>query len=103
MPVIHSFAWGRFARGALRDFSGLSRDATSLWPRGIVLRPVNQGSSDAQFPLGLRYFEGRGVTKDEVEALVWFDLAAQAGDQDAIANREWAPRARDAHYNEANI
>lgn len=36
------------------------------------------------------YAAGKGVPQDEVEALVWFNLAARAGDPEAMKNRDIA-------------
>ena len=49
-----------------------------------------QGNVAAQSNLGMMYAQGEGVPRDEVEALVWFNLAARAGDQDAMRNRDIA-------------
>jgi hypothetical protein len=40
---------------------------------------AKSGNPDAQFELGLHYFEGKGVTKDLVEAYIWFRIAATKG------------------------
>jgi TPR repeat protein len=40
----------------------------------------------------MMYAQGEGVPRDEVEALVWFTLAARAGDAEANRNREVAER-----------
>lgn len=42
-----------------------------------------QGSADAQFNLGDRYYIGQGVTLDYEEAVKWFRLAAERGHPDA--------------------
>ena len=41
------------------------------------------GFSSAQFELGLRYLEGRGVEKDLAIARMWLSLAAKAGEINA--------------------
>ena len=51
---------------------------------------AEQGNVAAESGLGMMYAQGDGVPKDEVEALVWFILAARAGDPDAIRNRDYA-------------
>ena len=44
-------------------------------------RPLaEQGTLDAQYNLGVMYFEGRGVAKDYVQAYMWFNLVAAKGD-----------------------
>ena len=37
---------------------------------------ADQGLPKAQYNLGLMYFEGLGVQRDNVQAYFWFDLAA---------------------------
>ncbi len=51
---------------------------------------AEQGSVAAQSALGMMYAQGESVPRDEVEALVWFTLAARAGDADAARNRDYA-------------
>ena len=44
------------------------------------LRKVaEKGDAQAQFNIGLRYYSGKGVTKDIVEAARWFRKAAEQG------------------------
>jgi TPR repeat protein len=48
-----------------------------------------QGDALAQYNLGLIYASGYDVVpKDDVQALVWFILAAKGGNKDALKNRE---------------
>ena len=44
---------------------------------------AEQGDADAQYNLGVMYFEGRSVLKDVAEAARWFRLAAEQGDASA--------------------
>ena len=44
---------------------------------------ADQGDAAAQFNLGVMYDNGRGVLKDEAEAVRWYRLAAEQGDADA--------------------
>ena len=47
----------------------------------LELQPLaEQGNADAQFNLGLMYFNGTGVQQDDQTALKWFRLAADQGD-----------------------
>ena len=39
------------------------------------------GHTQAQHYLGLMYYKGLGVEKDNIEAYKWFDLAAASGDK----------------------
>ena len=41
---------------------------------------AEQGLAMAQYSLGLMYNNGRGVLKDEAEAVRWYRLAAEQGD-----------------------
>jgi TPR repeat protein len=47
---------------------------------------AEQGDADAQFSLGVRYANGRGVAEDEAEAVRWYRLAAEQGYVDAQFN-----------------
>ena len=49
-----------------------------------LVRPMaEQGDSRAESLLGLIYFEGHGVQRDEAEAMKWYRRAANQGDTDA--------------------
>jgi len=47
-------------------------------------RSAEQGNGGAQNYLGLMYFEGEGITKDEIQAYKWAYLSAQQGVEPAI-------------------
>ena len=47
---------------------------------------AEQGLADAQFGLGLMYYKGEGVPKDDKEAVMWYRLAAEQGDAPAQVN-----------------
>ena len=40
---------------------------------------ADQGNADAQAELGFRYANGRGVSRDPVQAMHWYGLAAEQG------------------------
>ena len=40
---------------------------------------ADQGEADAQYNLGLCYYKGEGVRKDQAEAVKWFRKAAEQG------------------------
>jgi len=40
---------------------------------------AENGDAQAQYELGVRYFEGREVPKDTIEALRWFKMSADGG------------------------
>ena len=44
-----------------------------------VRAPAEQGDAEAQFNLGVRYDNGRGVRQDDSEAVRWYRLAADQG------------------------
>ena len=48
--------------------------AFKLW-----LPLAEQGNADAQFNLGLMYYNGRGVKQDDFEAVKWYRKAAEQG------------------------
>ena len=48
-------------------------------PSDELLRDAQAGNPDSQYHLALRYFNGKGVTKDEREGLIWLTKAAHAG------------------------
>lgn len=50
-------------------------------------KAAEQGFADAQYNLGVRYYNGQGVPQDYVAAHMWFNLAAARGDEDAVKAR----------------
>ena len=50
---------------------------------------AEQGDAEAQFKLGVRYEKGRGVSRDDEEAVKWYRLAAEQGLADAQYNLGW--------------
>ena len=59
-------------------------DETAVFEEWEVL--ANRGDIKAQFNLGYSYANGRGVSKDLDEALVWYRKAAMQGDARAAFN-----------------
>ena len=51
-----------------------------------VRQAAEQGDATAQFNLGIMYANGRGVLKDDAEAVRWYRLAAEQGYADAQFN-----------------
>ena len=47
---------------------------------------ADQGDAEAQNNLGLRYYNGEGVTKDYAEAVKWYRKAAEQGHAEAQFN-----------------
>ena len=47
---------------------------------------AEQGDADAQFDLGVMYYDGQGVPQDHAEAVKWFRRAAEQGLADAQSN-----------------
>lgn len=58
--------------------NGEYEKAAALWKRAAA-----QGSAEAQYGLGLLHETGNGVYKNEIEALKWYDKAAEQGYVDA--------------------
>jgi hypothetical protein len=54
------------------------------WYRKVA----EQGHAIAQNGLGEMYANGQGVPQDYVQAHMWFNLGATAGDKDAVKNRD---------------
>ena len=54
-----------------------------------LIETAEKGDAGAQFNLGVRYANGQGVAKDEVEAVKWYRKAADQGDADAQSNLGW--------------
>ena len=48
-----------------------------------VRQAAEQGDATAQYNLGVMYANGRGVPKDDTEAVRWYRLAAEQGQADA--------------------
>ena len=48
-----------------------------------VKKSAKQGNADAQNQLGMMYWKGEGVAKDDVQAVAWFTKAAEQGNVDA--------------------
>lgn len=61
-------------------------------PTDAIRLMAEQGNVAAQSGLGMMYAQGEGEPRDEIEALVWFTLAARAGDPEAERNRQIAER-----------
>ncbi|MEO0410447.1 MAG: hypothetical protein AAF221_01230 [Pseudomonadota bacterium] len=55
---------------------------------GWYKKAAAQGDVPAQFNLGVMYAHGQGVWPDELLAQMWFILAAETRDADAIENRD---------------
>jgi len=64
--------------------SSIDPELTSEW--AVLLEQANQGHATAQNILGMRYADGRGVVKNEREAVKWFQKAADQGHAHAQAN-----------------
>jgi TPR repeat protein len=53
-----------------------------------LIQLANQGDVEAQYKLGVSYYNGEGVTQDYVEAMKWFRLAAGAQSTDVKKSTE---------------
>ena len=75
-----------------------SQAVTNFGPLPVLIKLAEQGDAKAQHRLGLIYFLGQGVPKDDAEGLKWFRKAADQGLADAQAmlgayyreHKEWA-------------
>lgn len=55
----------------------------------IRLRPeAARGQPDAQYAVGYMYYYGQGVVEDRKKAWYWINMAAQAGQPDALAAKK---------------
>ena len=48
---------------------------------------AEQGHADAQFNLGVKYYEGQGVPQDYVSAHMWLNLSGSNGHKGAVEKR----------------
>jgi hypothetical protein len=55
----------------------------------LFLQLAEQGIAKAQYNLGLMYAKGKGVVKNDSEAIKWWKLAAEQGDGKAQTNLGW--------------
>ncbi|MDG2286187.1 MAG: tetratricopeptide repeat protein, partial [Alphaproteobacteria bacterium] len=67
-----------FDKGYAADEAGDFTEAAK-WYR----KAAEQGNADAQFNLGVMYYNGDGVTQDYVEAAKWYRKVAEQGDAEA--------------------
>ena len=51
-------------------------------------KAAEQGNASAQFNLGVRYANGRGVPKDDELAYFWWLLSSARGNETGIRNRD---------------
>ena len=58
---------------------------------------AEQGDADAQYNLGVKYFNGDGVPQDSAEAVRWYRLAVAQGHADAEAERLYRLAAEQGH------
>jgi len=54
-----------------------------------ITKAANQGNADAQYQLGLCYFNGNGVRRNYTKAAVWFRMAAEQGHTHAQYQLWW--------------
>jgi TPR repeat protein len=74
-------AWADFKAGEKAYQSGDYSTALREW------QPLaEQGQADSQYQLGLLYANGKGVTKDDAKARLWYEKAAIQGHTEARVN-----------------
>ena len=84
-------SWSDFETGIHAYQIGAYRDALQyLKPMAIA------GNSTAQYWLGIMYYEGKGVTQDDVEAYMWLTLAADQGNRGARLGKNGLARRMNA-------
>jgi len=70
--------------GGMLVVSGCSKEVKKIEPYSPELvKKAEAGNANAQYNLGLCYYKGAGVTKDEKEAVNWWTKAAKQGDSRA--------------------
>ena len=74
-------------------WAGPLEDGVAASERGDYTTALNlfhslavQGDAEAQFNLGVMYYDGKGVPQDYAEAAKWYRLAATQGNADAQFN-----------------
>lgn len=80
-----------YARVILGDMLLEGDGVAADWHRGAewIRKSAHAGFAPAQFRLGVIYLVGDATTpKDEIEALAWFIVAAEAGSEAAAAYRD---------------
>ena len=65
-----------------------TQNAAEMSPEALekLHEQAEAGDMDAQYNLGILYYNGEGAPQDYVQAMNWFHLAAQQGDADAQFN-----------------
>ena len=48
-----------------------------------LIKQANEGDAEAQFLLGLAYYDGNGISKNYSKAYYWFQKAVKQGNNDA--------------------
>ena len=69
--------------GPFEDGVAASRRGDYATALRIFHSLAGEGNAEAQFNLGVMYFDGKGVPQDYAEAAKWFRLAATQGNADA--------------------
>ena len=87
LPAVSSEIRAGFCRSCLvrkQEAEATQRDRSIQWFR----KHAEQRNGRAQHFLGMMYASGEIIQKDEVQAHVWFCLAAMEGHEDAMMKRE---------------
>lgn len=65
---------------------GYPQDYTKAleWRKRLAVKGSSPEHVEAQYNVGWQYLNGKGVEKDEFEAMKWFSMAAENGDADAL-------------------
>ena len=78
------------AQARLADLYARGKGVTADDAKALTLfqDAAEAGEPFAQLQLGLRYASGNGVAQDYVQAHMWANLAAAAGNADAVKSRD---------------
>lgn len=71
-----------YALGEVDDVD--SKDASAASACAWYSKAAAQGHTAAQRCLGYHYYQGKGVTKSLAQAMEWFQIAADLGDNEAL-------------------
>ena len=73
---------------ALKEFMISAKEGHYKEAVKWVRKPAEQGDSDAQYTLGVMYANGQGVVQNYIKAHMYWNLAANQGNEDARKNRD---------------
>ncbi len=99
VPQSYSEAWGWYGRAVIGEdavalfkvgfmhYMGLYVAEDPVLAKPLFRQAAEKGHAEAQYYLGLLYENGKGVTKNLVEAHKWYNLAVSYGYENAIGSK----------------